>query len=84
MIEWWQKEKYLAGKQVEGDLWICLAKMMFTYRLMICDPGSVYEFYCYPYENLGRALDAFEKWDGHGDPIDGWVKHFPSERRQSA
>lgn len=29
------------------------------------------------------ALIAFDMYDGHGDPLDGWVKHFPSERRHS-
>lgn len=48
-------------------------------RLAICDkpPGFVHDFYCYPIElGLPLALKAFERWDGRGDPIDGWVKHY--------
>lgn len=83
--EWWVQQGYLAGKPLEGGLWVCLADMMFTYRLMLCDPtpGGVHEFYCYPKERgLVSALTAFFAWDGEGDPQDGWVKAMPGERRR--
>jgi hypothetical protein len=80
--EWWQEQGYLAGKEVGGGMWICLVKMLFTYRLMLCDEFQPFSFYCYPHDDLGLALEAFEKWGGEGDPIDGWVKHHPSERRR--
>lgn len=72
--EWWEKHGYLAGKPIQDGLWICLAPMIFTIRLMICDEGSVYDFYCYPQSNLGLAFAAFDEWDGKGKPIDGWLR----------
>lgn len=83
--DWWVKQGYLAGKPLDEGLWICLADMMFTYRLMVCDPtpSGVHEFYCYPKERgIVAALSAFFTWEGEGDPPDGWVKHHPSGRRR--
>lgn len=78
--QWWQEQGYLAGKEIGGDLWICLAPMLFTFRLMVCTTGFVHEFYCYP--DLLEAMEAYHAWDGQGDPFDGWVKHFPTMRRR--
>ena len=85
---WWAAEGYLMGKEIEGSggLWICLAEMITTYRVMICSPppGAVYEFWCYPKGNgLAAAIIAFTHFDGEGDPLDGWVKHHPSYRRRN-
>lgn len=79
--QWWRRQGYLAGKPIEGGLWICLAPMAFTFRLMVCDEWGVSEFWCYP--ELATALGAFEAFAGEGDPIDGWVKHHPSQRRRT-
>lgn len=78
---WWQQQGYYAGKEIEGSegLWICLAPMITTNRLMLCTTDSVLDYYCYPRElGLTFAMAAFEVWDGTGDPIDGWVKNFGS------
>lgn len=80
---WWEEQNYLAGKEIEGGLWICLASMITTTRLMICTPapdGGLHEFWCYP--RMADAFAAYEVFDGRGDPLDGWVKHYPSERRR--
>jgi hypothetical protein len=77
---WWQDEGYLAGREIGGGLWICVARMLFTFRLMVCDPGFVHDFYCYP--DLADVLLAFADWDGTGDPVDGWVRHHGSGRRR--
>ena len=79
---WWVKENYLAGKEIGAGLWVCLAQMVTTVRLMVCTPapdGGLVEFWCYPHMDL--ALLAFDVYDGHGDPAIGWVKHHPSHRR---
>lgn len=76
---WWVAEGYLAGKEIGGGLWVCLAPMLFTTRLMVCTPAWVHEFWCYPQQV--DALVAYEAFDGHGDPLPGWVKHHPSMRR---
>lgn len=81
--EWWVAHGYIAGKEIDGGLWIVLAPMLFTWRMMICDPGSVHEFYCYPEDHFARAMEAIDRWDGTGDPIDRWVKHHPSHRRRT-
>jgi hypothetical protein len=83
-MEWWQKQGYLAGKELSEGLWMCIARMMTTHRLMICTRAFVHEFWCYPYDTVpfSYVLEAFNKFDGTGDPAEGWVKHYPSERRR--
>lgn len=78
--EWWEANGYIAGKQVEGGLWVCLAPQLFTFRLMVCDPDCVHDFYCYPH--LADALVAYNTWDGTGDPAEGWIKHHATGRRR--
>jgi hypothetical protein len=82
VAEWWEQHGYYAGRELDDGLWLCAAPMLFTTRLMICTPDSVHEFWCYP--DRATALAAFEVFDGHGDPLDGWVKHHPSMRRRPA
>lgn len=74
---WWQKQGYLAGKEIGEGLWIVLAEQLFTYRVMICDPEtSSMEFYCYPKDKgLSYALLAFTLWDGTNTPPEGWTRH---------
>lgn len=79
---WWEENGYLAGKPLSDDIWICVAPMLFTFRLMICTTDYVFDFYCYP--SLARALEAFNAWTGRGDPLDGWVKHHGTGRRHPA
>ncbi len=72
--DWWRQHGYLAGRQIGEDLWLCVAPMLFTFRVMLCSEGYVHSFFCY--EDLGLALAAFELWDGVGsNPIEGWTKH---------
>lgn len=78
--EWWEVNGYLAGRPIGNDTWICVAPMLYTFRLMLCTPDYVMDFYCYP--DRVRALSAFELWDGEGDPPDGWVKHHATGRRR--
>lgn len=79
---WWRKENYLAGKEIGGGLWVCMAQMVTTVRIMVCTPapeGALHEFWCYPDPWL--AYVAYSTFDGKGDPGIGWVKHHPSHRR---
>jgi hypothetical protein len=73
--EWWEEQGYLAGKEIGGGLWICLGRMIYTFRIMVCDPDSVYEFYCYPQTDLALAFNAFVDWDGKNEPFEGWTRH---------
>lgn len=82
-VLWWQRMGYLAGKEIGDGLWVCLAPMIYTWRLMVCTEVEVMEFWCYPSKDLARAIDAFTAFDGHGDPLAGWVRHHPSERRRA-
>jgi hypothetical protein len=72
---WWEKEGYLAGRPLEGDLWLVVAPMIYTYRVMVC--SRIYagmEFYCY--QELHLAMLCFDKWEGKGEnPVEGWTKH---------
>jgi hypothetical protein len=83
MAEWWEEHQYLAGREIGGGFWLCVARMITTHRLMVCQPDYVHEFWCYPYEtvSLNYVLRAYADFDGTGDPLPGWVKHHPSGRR---
>ncbi len=84
-MTWWEENGYVAGKEIGGGLWVCVAPMITTWRIMICDPGSVFEFWCYPRGThpVDAVLGFFDQFDGTGDPEPGWVKHHPSGRRHS-
>lgn len=82
--EWWEKHNYLAGKEIGEGSWLCLAPMIYTFRVMVCDPWGAMEFYCY--DNLIDAAAAFHMWDGQGEiPMPGWTKHHgsPAGRRKA-
>lgn len=80
---WWEECGYIAGACVneETDTWVCVAPMLFTYRLMICTPaplGGVQEFWCYEQAaDALKAFDAFVEAGAKGDPLPGWTKHHP-------
>lgn len=71
---WWQKNGYLRGKEIGGGLWVCLAPMIFTWRLMLCAEDFVYGFACYDKAKLDLALEAFDAWDGTGLPLGGYTR----------
>lgn len=71
--DWWAEHGYLAGREIGGGLWMCVAPMIFTYRVMVCDPGSVYDHACY--ERLSDALEAYEQWDGQGQPPGPYTRY---------
>lgn len=72
---WWEREGYIGGREIEDapGYWICVAPMTFTYRLMICTPQDVLDFYCY--EQRADALAAFCSWDGESDPGGPYTRH---------
>lgn len=74
---WWQENGYLAGKDVGGGWWVCLAEMAYTYRVMLCTPLYVGEHYCYPKDDFDLALKAWIIWDGkNGEEVpDGYTRH---------
>lgn len=75
--EWWKAHGYLAGRPLGGGMWMCVAPMIFTFRVMVCDPTFAREFYCY--HQLEDALACFEQWDGVNDnPVPGWSKYHGS------
>ena len=76
---WWEEQGYLYGRCLdpEADLWVCVAPMIYSARLMLCTPapfGGVLEYYCYPWEVSEVALGAARVWDGRSAPPAGWVK----------
>lgn len=70
--EWWAEQGYIYGRDIGDGLWICVAPMLFTFRLMLCTEGYVIDFYCY--ERSADALAAAAMWDGRSEPAEGWVK----------
>jgi hypothetical protein len=34
------------------------------------------------YPSVGDAIAALTRWDGEGDPPNGWIRHRPSGRRR--
>jgi hypothetical protein len=79
---WWAEHGYVAGRQLDAQYWVCVAEMIFTWRLMLCDPGSVHDFYCY--SSKGEALEAVAIWDGYTDPPGQWIRHHATGRRRLA
>lgn len=77
---WWEAHGYLVGKEITDGIWICVAPMIFTWRLMLCTPDYVIGFACYEREKLARALEAFQAWDGNGLPLDGYTRTVGLER----
>lgn len=70
---WWAEHEYLQGKEVGGGLWMCVNRMLYTWRVMLCTKEWVHDYYCY--KDLADALLAFESWDGKGEnPVDGWTR----------
>lgn len=69
---WWVQHGYLAGKSIGGDVWICLARMLYTWRVMLCTDDFVYGFACYTDPDLARA--AYDAWDGTGLPLAGYTR----------
>lgn len=74
LAPWWEAHGYLRGREIGGGIWICLARMLFTYRVMLCTPLGVIEFYCY--EDPALAEVAYAVWDGGKEnPVFGWTRH---------
>ena len=73
-VEWWQAHGYLAARELEGGLSVCLARMVYTYRVMVCDEGGVYQFCCYPLEDISTAIVAWSIWDGTSEPVEGYTR----------
>lgn len=78
--EWWEDVGYLAGRELTGQwagsgVWVILARMMFTHRVMLATPSfPLGEHYCY--EDPALARTAFDAWDGGPDnPVKGWTKY---------
>ena len=71
---WWQKHGYLAGRPLEADFWLCVAPMLFTFRVMLCtEDAAGLAFYCYTH--LDDAMRCFDTWDGKGpNPVEGWTR----------
>lgn len=89
--EWWVGQGYLYGRKLDRtlypDIWVIVVDTIFNWRLAVCTPSNVLEFWCYPKNpsplaTLAHVLEAATVFDGQGDPLDGWVKHFPSNRRR--
>lgn len=75
---------YLAGKVI-GDLVVAVLPMSYGKgRLIIGDRRNWFSGwergYCYPSRKM--ALLAFERFDGIGDPPDGWIRSIPDMRRR--
>lgn len=68
------REGYFALKEVPNRGIVGLCHFAFTTGLVYGITASVYEGrYCYP--RAKDALEAFDTWDGVGDPPGPWVKH---------
>lgn len=72
-VEWWKGHGYLAGRLIDGGMWIVVMPMIYTFRVAVCDEGSIYEFYCYPERE--QAMKAYGEWDGRSAPLPGWTRH---------
>lgn len=77
---WWAEQGYMAGRQLDESLWLCVHKMIFTWRLMLCTERQVLDFACY--HTPAEALLAWALWDGRSEPPGEWVRHHGSGKRR--
>lgn len=77
---WWQRQGYAAGRQLDQVHWVCVHKMIFTWRLMLCTEREVLDFACY--HTPGEALAAFTTWNGKTVPPGDWIRHHGSGQRR--
>jgi hypothetical protein len=73
---------FLYRRELEDGREIVVYPMIYTDRICIgvSGEGTYERAWCYP--KGGLAATAAEKWDGEGDPPDGWVKEVGIERRR--
>lgn len=65
-----------------GDMWCALLPLSF-HGAILCINCSIHghdEEYFYP--KLEVAMDALAQFEGAGDPLVGWIRHIPSNRRR--
>lgn len=76
---WWHSHGYIAGRELDAGLWMVVAPMLYTYRVMVATPEApTGEFYCYT--DLKLAAKAFMEWDGGSmNPIEGWTRYHRSD-----
>lgn len=75
-VPWYVEHGYLMGKEISDGLWICVAPMIYTWRLMICTEDYVIGFACYDKtpEKFVLVVEAFQQWDGTGLPLEGYTR----------
>jgi hypothetical protein len=71
--EYLKAQEYSHVRQMKNRKWIALHKNIYTVGLCI-DLGEFGYAYRYCYVNFIDALEAFNKYEGEGDPIGPWVK----------
>lgn len=72
----------LAVRVLEDGRELAAQGMIYTWRLTIGPPGSMFvdDFYCY--DNAADCVAAVESWDGSGDPPGPWHRHLRTARRR--
>jgi hypothetical protein len=71
--QWFIDNHYFAGRPPEGDLWLVVAEMIYTWRVMVCDDTTVYDFCCF--QELRDAITCWAVWDGKGTPPGNWTRY---------
>lgn len=83
-----QYEEFVEGgitkfKRVgDGSRYVSIIPFLFTTAIItghVDNENSYEDRWCY--ENLPKALEAFERWDGVGEP-EGWHRHPLTGRRR--
>lgn len=76
-----EREGTIAGGLLpDGREWL-IYPMIFTFRLVVGDPGAPVYDDCWCYHSIIDAMKGVAEWDGTGEP-QGWHRHPASGRRR--
>lgn len=77
------ENKFIGIKYIEGRGYCGLLRYMFTFGIVYGIDATGYSGrWCYPVDCVTECVNAFNKWDGVGDPDGPWIKYkgAPCER----
>lgn len=77
---WWSAHNFVAGRPLDDRYWLCVGRMIFTWRVMVCDEITVEDFCCF--NSLFDAMHCYGEWDGTGLPPGDWNRHHRSGLRR--
>jgi hypothetical protein len=73
-----ERQGYYKVRRLPDGRWLGVQKMLYTAGLFIMTVEAPITRFCY--EHPAEAEQAFDEWDGNGDPPGAWIKQKPEDR----